>query len=73
MAVIYGSDKLYAEHAESLTRRLKDAGAQWIVLAGRPGESEQGLRDAGLHDFIYLGCNALECLANLWKQWEVQS
>ena len=72
-AVICGSDKLYTEHAETLAKSLKDCGAKWIVVAGRPGDNESVLRDAGVQDFIYLGCNALESLTNLWTQWEVQS
>ena len=73
VAVICGSDKLYAEHAEAVAKSLKESGAKWIVVAGRPGDNESVLRDAGVQDFIYLGCNALESLANLWTQWEVQS
>jgi Methylmalonyl-CoA mutase, N-terminal domain/subunit len=73
VAVICGSDKLYAEHAEALAKNLQAAGAKWIVVAGRPGDNESALREAGVQDFVYLGCNALEALGNLWKQWEAQS
>ena len=73
VAVICGSDKLYAEHAAPLAQSLKAAGAKWIIVAGRPGDNESQLREAGVQDFVYLGCNALESLGNLWTQWEAQS
>ena len=72
-AVICGTDGLYEEHAATLAENLKEAGAKWIVVAGRPGDNESSLKNAGVQDFIYLGCNALEALSNLWKQWEAQS
>lgn len=72
-AVICGSDALYEEHAGQLASALRDAGAKWIVLAGRPGKNEAALREAGVQDFIYLGCDALESLARVWKQWEAAS
>ena len=73
VAVICGSDALYEEHGAGVASALRDAGAQWIVLAGRPGKNETVLREAGVQDFIYLGCDALESLARVWKQWEAAS
>ena len=73
VAVIRGSDALYEEHGAAVASALRDAGAQWIVLAGRPGKNETVFREAGVQDFIYLGCDALESLARVWKQWEAAS
>jgi methylmalonyl-CoA mutase len=73
VAVICGSDALYEQHATQVASALRDAGAKWIVLAGRPGKSEADLREAGVQDFIYMGCNALDALARVWKQWEAVS
>src|SRR5690606_1731990 len=38
VAVICGADAAYAEAAENAAQRLKAAGADWIVLAGKPGD-----------------------------------
>ncbi len=55
VAVISGTDAAYAEEAENAAQRLKAAGAHWIVLAGKPGESEAKLRAAGVDQFVYTG------------------
>jgi len=65
VAVICGTDAAYAEHAENAAQRLKAAGSDWIVLAGKPGEREQALRAAGVDQFVYAGQNALKELETL--------
>lgn len=66
-AVIVGADAGYAEHAENAAQRLKAAGATWVLLAGKPGESESKLRAAGVDQFLYAGQDALESLAMLHR------
>ncbi len=61
-AVLCSTDEIYAETAADLAKALKDAGAAFVVLAGRPGERESALRDAGVDDFIYVGCDVLTVL-----------
>jgi len=73
VAVICGTDALYTEHAQAIANALRSAGASWVVLAGRPGKEEKALREAGVQDFIYLGCNTLESIANVWQHWEAKS
>jgi methylmalonyl-CoA mutase len=65
VAVIASTDACYAEHAENCAQRLKAAGADWVLLAGKPGERETALRAAGVDQFVYAGQNALRELETL--------
>lgn len=65
VAVIASTDSCYAEHAENCAQRLKAAGAGWVLLAGKPGESEARLRAAGVDQFVYTGVDALKELETL--------
>jgi methylmalonyl-CoA mutase len=67
-AVICSSDDYYATSAVDLAGALKQAGAETVVLAGRPGERESELRGAGIDVFIYAGCNALDVLGELLRR-----
>ncbi len=60
---ICSSDEVYTGHAAELSNALKSAGAAAIYLAGRPGELEPVLKDAGVNDFIFIGCNAFDILS----------
>ncbi|MGE0530213.1 MAG: methylmalonyl-CoA mutase family protein [Hyphomonadaceae bacterium] len=72
VAVIASTDACYAEHAENAAQRLKAAGAAWVLLAGKPGDRETALRDAGVDQFIYAGQNALKELETLHAALGVQ-
>ena len=50
------------EHAVAAAKALQAAGAKHIYLAGRPGEQEAALREAGVGDFIFAGGDALAML-----------
>src|SRR6185436_3372334 len=65
VAVIASTDAHYAEHAENCAQRLKAVGADWVVLAGRPGEREQKLRAAGVDQFVYAGQDSFKELGTL--------
>jgi methylmalonyl-CoA mutase len=54
-----GSDERYAAEAAATARALREGGCQRVILAGRPGPLEGALREAGVSDFIYLGCDAV--------------
>ncbi|MFI5306240.1 MAG: methylmalonyl-CoA mutase family protein [Polyangiales bacterium] len=73
LAVLCGSDEAYPQWAERLVQTLRSQGAKRVVLAGRPGKDETGYRAAGISDFIYLGCNAIETLSALLEAIGVQS
>lgn len=65
IAVIASTDACYGEHAENCAQRLKAAGADWIVMAGKPGEAETKYRAAGVDQFIYVGVDVLKELETL--------
>jgi methylmalonyl-CoA mutase len=62
LACLCSSDKVYESEAAAAAVALKAAGARHIYLAGRPGERETGLREAGVQSFIYDGCDLLSTL-----------
>lgn len=62
IAVIASTDAVYAAQAVSVAKALKDAGARAIHVAGRGGELEAALKDAGVDDFIFIGCDVLGVL-----------
>ncbi|MBD8893966.1 methylmalonyl-CoA mutase family protein [Roseibium litorale] len=63
VACLVSSDTIYVEQAEEAARRLKEAGAQYLYLAGKPKEQEAALTAAGIDTMIYAGCNLLELLS----------
>jgi methylmalonyl-CoA mutase len=65
VALIAGTDAAYGEHAENAAKALKSAGAAWVVIAGKPGEREAGLRAAGVDQFVFAGQNAIAELETL--------
>lgn len=65
VAVLVGADARYSAEAEGASRALKATGATWVVLAGRPGDAEAGLRAAGVDQFVYAGQDALAELGTL--------
>ncbi|MBL8549521.1 MAG: methylmalonyl-CoA mutase [Hyphomonadaceae bacterium] len=65
LAVIVGSDEAYASDAAETAAALKASGADWVILAGRPGEREEQWRKAGIDQFIFAGRDALESLDRL--------
>jgi methylmalonyl-CoA mutase len=62
LACICSNDSVYAEKAVATARALADAGAKAIYIAGRPRGLEAQLRQAGVSDFIYAGCDVLRVL-----------
>jgi methylmalonyl-CoA mutase len=61
LACFCSSDAIYAAQAMHAARALRDAGAT-LFLAGRPGEMEPALKDAGVSRFVYAGCDVVETL-----------
>ncbi|MDE0808216.1 MAG: methylmalonyl-CoA mutase family protein [Alphaproteobacteria bacterium] len=60
--VICSSDTLYRTEAEGCTKALRAAGSRVVVLAGRAGENEAELREAGVDRFIHAGDDMLASL-----------
>ena len=70
LAVICGSDALYAAHAVALAKALRQAGAAMVYLAGRGGDAEAELKAAGVDGFIYMGCDVLATLKDIHARLE---
>ena len=66
-ACLCGSDEDYAKAAD-FAAALKSAGADHVILAGRPGEHEAAWRAAGVDDFVFAGQDALAFLTSLLKR-----
>jgi methylmalonyl-CoA mutase len=64
------SDKVYAEAAVPAAKALQAAGARHIYLAGRGGEQEAVLREAGIGSFVFAGGDALKTLEDAYTHLE---
>jgi len=62
LACICGSDRRYGYEATGVAAVLKSAGAGRIYLAGKPGEAEVALREAGVAEFIHVGVDVVASL-----------
>lgn len=65
LVCLCGTDERYAAEAAETVRRLKAAGCQRVLVAGRPGASEKSLREAGVDGFIFVGCDVVAALRAL--------
>src|SRR6185437_2031531 len=61
LACLCSSDKVYVEQAIDAAKALTEAGAI-AHFAGRPGELEAALQQAGVKAFIFIGCDAVSTL-----------
>ena len=70
VACICSSDEMNATHAEITARALKSKGAAWVMMGGRPGDKEAGLRAAGVDQFLIAGADAVATLKGLQDKFE---
>jgi methylmalonyl-CoA mutase len=70
LACLCSSDKIYAAQAVAAAKALRNAGARHIYVAGRAGEQEAALREAGVTDFVFAGCDALAALQKAYELME---
>ncbi|TAK71280.1 MAG: methylmalonyl-CoA mutase [Actinomycetota bacterium] len=68
LVCLCSSDAGYAEAAATVARELKAAGVGRVYLAGRPADAD-ALREAGVDEFVYAGCDALDVLARALDSW----
>ncbi len=61
LACLCSSDKVYAVEAADAAKALTTAGAT-VHLAGRPGDLEAPLKEAGGKTFVFLGCDVVSTL-----------
>jgi methylmalonyl-CoA mutase len=57
VACLCAGDALYAEQADAVAGALKTAGAQQVLLAGRPGEY------TGVDTYVFAGCDVVAALS----------
>ena len=62
LVCIVGSDAAYATDGVAAANVLA-GGGRTVWLAGRPGELEAALAQAGVTRFVFMGCDVIECLA----------
>ena len=67
LACLCSSDALYAEQAAAAAKTLKGAGAS-VYLAGRPGELESALKEAGVSGYVFVGADLLATLKGALAQ-----
>ena len=72
VAVLCSSDSVYDQRAAATATALKEAGASWVVLAGRR-EDADALRDVGVDEFWHVGVNVVEALQALHQRLGVSS
>jgi len=62
LVCLCSSDPIYAERAVEAATALAAAGAGTVYLAGRPADLAEPLKAAGVHGFLYAGCDLLALL-----------
>ncbi len=68
VAVVAGADAAYAEQGAAVIAALRAAGAEHVVVAGKPGELEKALRDAGAAEFLVAGQDLFAFLVGLHER-----
>ncbi len=66
-ACLCSSDATYAEHGVAVAEALRAAGAERVLLAGRPRDLMAELDAAGVSGYIYVGCDVHATLADLTR------
>ena len=61
LACLCSSDAIYTEQAVAAAKALTAAGTT-VHLAGRPGDLEIALKEAGVKTFIFMGCDVVSTL-----------
>ena len=69
IAVLCSTDKIYAEQVPVTAAALREAGCEWIYLAGRPKGDLAALVEAtGIDGTIYAGCDAVALLEEMLER-----
>jgi len=72
-AAVCGSDDDYESLLQPAVEALKGAGCPLVLVAGRPGENEAVLREAGVSDFVFVGADVLGVVSQVLDSLEVPS
>lgn len=70
VACICSSDALYSDHAVDTAKALKSAGANLVLMAGKPGDNESQFVAAGVDQFLYVGIDVVKTLSQLLKNMD---
>ena len=73
IACICSSDPVYAERAAEVAQALTARGAEFVYLAGHPGDLRDELTAAGVGDFIHLGSNMLGQLGEAHERFGIRT
>ncbi|MGB0867541.1 MAG: methylmalonyl-CoA mutase family protein, partial [Granulosicoccaceae bacterium] len=73
VAILCGSDDGYKQHATAMASALRQAGCQHIYLAGKPGELETTLSEAGVKGYAVMGMDAIAYLQQIHADLGVSS
>ena len=63
LAVLCGSDDDYTRLLKPAVEALKEADCALVLVAGRPKQEEDELREAGVDDFLYEGAEVLPLMS----------
>jgi methylmalonyl-CoA mutase len=69
LACLCSSDDVYGREAAATVRALRSVGAV-VWLAGKPANSEDELREAGVRGFVFAGCDVLSVLQDAYTMIE---
>lgn len=73
IAVLCSTDKIYAEQVPVTAAALREAGCEWIYLAGRPKGDLAALVEAtGIDGTIYAGCDAVALLEEMLERLGIE-
>lgn len=73
IAIICSADPIYEEMVPSVAPALKDAGCRFLFLAGSPGDHKDAYMNAGVDDFIFMGCDVLQSLRSTHEKLGVSA
>ena len=62
LVCLCSSDALYAELAVPVAAALKEAGVEYVYLAGNPGDRREAEEAAGVDEFVHVGVDVLAAL-----------
>ncbi|MBB3769628.1 methylmalonyl-CoA mutase [Angulomicrobium tetraedrale] len=68
LACLASSDEVYARWGRAAVAALKEAGADTVLLAGRPGADEGDWRTAGVDGFIFVGADLIATLGEAHRR-----
>lgn len=73
IAVLCSTDKIYAEQVPVTAAALREAGCEWIYLAGLPKGDLAALVEAtGIDGTIYAGCDAVALLEEMLERLGIE-